>query len=86
MLLSWSWIYKHGLPPHRYYLWNNRDILYKHKSLYFANWFQNGIYVVSHLLNTSGHLLSYSEFLNKFDMPIPPKECAIVFGSIRSGA
>jgi len=27
MLLAWSLIYKHNFSPHRYYLWNNKDIL-----------------------------------------------------------
>ena len=27
VFLSWSLIYKHNFSPHRYYIWNNRDIV-----------------------------------------------------------
>ena len=63
MLLSWTLIYRHNFSPHRYYIWNNRDILYKKKSLFLENWFDHGIYLVKQLLNTNGFLMSYSEFL-----------------------
>lgn len=85
ILLSWSLIYKHNFTPHRYYIWNNRDILYKHKSLFLENWFTHGIILVSQLFNSNGTLLSYSEFLNKYTLPIPPKEYAVVFDAIPSG-
>lgn len=35
VLLAWSLIYKHNFSPHKYIIWNNRDILYKNKSLFF---------------------------------------------------
>ena len=85
MLLSWTLIYRHNFSPHRYYIWNNRDILYKKKSLFLENWFDHGIYLVKQLLNTNGFLMSYSEFLNKYSIPIPPKEYAVVFDAIPSG-
>lgn len=59
ILLSWSLIYKHNFTPHRYYIWNNRDILYKHKSLFLENWFTHGIILVSQLFKSNGTLLSY---------------------------
>uniref|UniRef100_A0A8C7MI53 Reverse transcriptase domain-containing protein n=1 Tax=Oncorhynchus kisutch TaxID=8019 RepID=A0A8C7MI53_ONCKI len=34
VFLSWSLIYKHDISPHRYYIWNNRDILYKNNYLF----------------------------------------------------
>ncbi len=86
MLLSWSLIYKHNFSPHRYYIWNNRNTLYKHKMLFLENWVKHGIYLVNQLININGELMSYSEFLHKRNIPIPPKEYAIVFGPIRSGA
>ncbi len=85
ILLSWSLVYKHNFTPHRYYIWNNRDILYKHRSLFIENWFTHGITLVSQLFRPNGTLLSYSEFLNKYTFPVPPKEYAIVFDAIPSG-
>ena len=85
ILLSWSLVYKHNFSPHRYYIWNNRDILYKHRSLFIENWFTHGITLVSQLFGSNGTLLSYSEFLNKYTFPVPPKEYAIVFDAIPSG-
>ncbi len=34
-LLAWKLIYKHNFSPQRYFIWNNRCILYKHKSIFF---------------------------------------------------
>lgn len=85
MLLSWALIYKHNFSPHRYYIWNNRDILYKRKTLFFENWFDHGIYLVKQLLNSNGFLLSYSDFLNKYSIPFSPKEYAVVFDAIPAG-
>ncbi len=33
-LMAWKLSYKHNVSSRRYYIWNNRDILYKHKSLF----------------------------------------------------
>ncbi len=34
-LLAWKLIYKHNFSPQRYFIWNNRCILYKHKSIFW---------------------------------------------------
>lgn len=86
VLLAWHLIYKHNFSPHRYYIWNNHDICYKNKSIFFPNWFRNNICLVSQLFNNNGHLLSYSEFLSKYCIPITPREFAIVMDAIPSGA
>ena len=39
-LLAWSLIFKHNFSPHRYFIWNNQDIVYKRKSLFLSNWFE----------------------------------------------
>uniref|UniRef100_A0A3B3HE69 Reverse transcriptase domain-containing protein n=1 Tax=Oryzias latipes TaxID=8090 RepID=A0A3B3HE69_ORYLA len=46
VLLAWNLIYKHNFSPHKYIIWNNRDILYKNTSLYLETWIQNGILLV----------------------------------------
>ncbi|KAI7791725.1 hypothetical protein IRJ41_005592 [Triplophysa rosa] len=81
-LMAWMLAYKHKFSPRRYYIWNNRDILYKHKSLFFNIWFDNNIVLVIQLMNRDGDLLSYTEFLDKFKIPIRPREYAIVMDAI----
>lgn len=81
MLLSWSSVYKHNFTPHRYYIWNNRDIIQAQITCYrelvhpWYNFSQSAFQT----------LLSYPEFLNKCAFPIPPKEYATVFDAIPSG-
>ncbi len=38
--MAWMLAYKHNFSPKRYHIWNNKDILYKNKSLYFDYWFE----------------------------------------------
>ena len=85
MLLAWSLIYKHNFSPHRCFIWNNRMIRFKNKSLFYETWFNNNILLVSQLLNDNGSLLNYSEFLHTFSIPITPREFAIVMDAIPSG-
>ncbi len=41
-LLAWALLYKHNFSPHKYFIWNNSDILYKNKSLFYQCWFEAG--------------------------------------------
>lgn len=86
VLLAWHLIYKHNFSPHRYFIWNNHDIRYKNKTLFFSDWFNNNILLVSQLVNSNGHLFSYSEFLTKYCIPVTPRDFAIVMDAIPSGA
>jgi len=47
-----------------------------------GTWYDNGILNVNQLLNEQGLLLTYPEFLNKFMIPVRPKEYAIVLDAI----
>uniref|UniRef100_A0A8K9UN26 Reverse transcriptase domain-containing protein n=1 Tax=Oncorhynchus mykiss TaxID=8022 RepID=A0A8K9UN26_ONCMY len=85
VFLSWSLIYKHNFSPHRYYIWNNRDILYKNTSLFLEYCFRNNILLVSQLVNAEGLLLSYKEFLSLYKVPVTPKDVAIVLDAIPAG-
>lgn len=84
-LLCWLLIYKHNFSPHRHIIWNNKYIKYKNKSIFYDNWVQNDILLLSQLINDKGYLLSYSEFLKKFNIPILPKEYSVVFDAIPAG-
>ena len=53
--------------------------------MFLENWFDHGIYLVKQLFDSNGVLLSYSELLNKYGIPIPPKEYAVVFDANPSG-
>lgn len=72
VLLAWSLIYRHHFSPHRYLIWNNRDILYKNKSFYFENWVGHQILLVDQLFNVEGRLFSYREFLSTYNFPVTP--------------
>ncbi|CDQ67332.1 unnamed protein product [Oncorhynchus mykiss] len=75
VFLSWSLIYKHNFSPHRYYIWNNWDILYKNTYLFLE---------YCQLVNAEGLLLSYKEFLSLYKVPVTPKDFAIVLDAIPS--
>uniref|UniRef100_A0A1A8GMK6 Reverse transcriptase domain-containing protein n=1 Tax=Nothobranchius korthausae TaxID=1143690 RepID=A0A1A8GMK6_9TELE len=85
VLLAWSLIYKHNFTPHTYLIWNNRNIVYKNKSLFFSNWVEKQIIFVNQLYNTNGELMSYTELLNTYKVPATPKEYAILFAAIPMG-
>lgn len=81
-LLSWKLLYKHHFSPTNYYIWNNRSIRYKNRSLYNKDWVGNGIVLVSQLLTPDGQLLSFEEFISKFDIAVTSKEYNIVISAI----
>ncbi len=84
-LLAWKLIYKHNFSPTSYYIWNSEDILYQNKSLLYKDWMERGILVVNQLLNDQGLLLSYEEFLLKFQLPVTPKKHAVIFDALPQG-
>ena len=49
-------------------LFNNKDILIHGHSIFYRNWFDRGIYLVHHLLKADGKFLSYSEFIQKYNL------------------
>lgn len=85
MLLAWSMVYKHSFSPHTYLIWNNYNILFKNRSLFFQNWFNSNIMYVKQLFNSTGQLMNYSEFLCTYHIPVTPKEFAVVMDAIPSG-
>ncbi|KPP57291.1 hypothetical protein Z043_125005, partial [Scleropages formosus] len=85
VLLIWTLVYKHNFSPHKYVMWNNRDILYKHKSLFFESWVKTDILLVKQLFNSSGQLIRYDEFMTKYKIAVTPKEFGRLFDVIPSG-
>ena len=49
-------------------LFNNKDILIHGHSIFYRNWYDRGVYLVHDLLKTDGNFLSYSEFIQKYDL------------------
>ncbi|XDV23416.1 hypothetical protein PO909_027995 [Leuciscus waleckii] len=85
MLSCWSLMYNHKFSPHTYFIWNNKDITYKNKTLFYRSWFDKNILLVSQLLDENCNFLSYRDFMDAFSFPIPPKEYAVIFYAIPSG-
>lgn len=83
--LAWSLIFKDNFSPHNYYIWNNKDILLKHKSLFIEHWFTNNIIHVAQLFNKDGLLYYYTEFLSMYKTPVSPADFAKVVAAIPSG-
>uniref|UniRef100_A0A3B3IEX6 Reverse transcriptase zinc-binding domain-containing protein n=1 Tax=Oryzias latipes TaxID=8090 RepID=A0A3B3IEX6_ORYLA len=81
-LLAWKLVYKHNFSPTTCFIWNNSNVQYKNKSLFFPRWYDNDIVLIRQLFNPHGHLLTYEEFLLKFGIPVPPREYAIVLDAI----
>ena len=49
-------------------LFNNKDILINGRTILYRNWFDRGIYLALDLLKSDGKFLSYSEFVQKYDL------------------
>ncbi len=80
-LISWSLIHDYNFSPHSYFIWNNKNIIYTNKSIFFTIGLIK-IYFVSQLLDDRGVLFTYEQFMQAFSFPVPPREYAIVFGAI----
>ncbi len=61
-LISWSLINYYNFSPQSYLI-NNKNIRYKNKSLFFRNWFDKNILLVSQLLDDRGVLFTYEQFM-----------------------
>ncbi len=57
-LLVLKLVYKHNFSPHNYFIWNNKDILFKNKSLFYHTWFKEDILLVRQLVNSHGYWIS----------------------------
>ena len=49
-------------------LLNNKDILINGCTIFYRNWFDRGIYFIQDLLKADGKFLSYSEFIQKYNL------------------
>ncbi len=66
MKIEVNLIYKHNFSPNGCFIWNNKHILYKSKTLFFEYWFSKDIVLVSQLFYQEVLLLTYSELSSKF--------------------
>ena len=49
-------------------LFNDKDILINGRTIFYRDWFDRGIYLVRDLLKSDGKFLSYTEFVQKYDL------------------
>ena len=68
VLQYWKLIYKHNYSPHNTPIWNCRYLLFKNKSLFYKDWLEKGIWSVMHLLDDAGNLISFEDFVSKFNL------------------
>ena len=47
-------------------LFNNKEILSEGKTLFFREWLDEGILSIQDLLDDTGHILSYTEFITRY--------------------
>ncbi len=64
---------------------NHFNHCYKNKSLFFDDWFENNLLLVGQLFNSVRRLYNYSDFLQKYNVPVSADEYAVVFNAIPSG-
>jgi hypothetical protein len=48
-------------------IWYNSNIQVGNHSVFFKNWYQNCIHIISDLLNQEGHLMNYEEFHRRYN-------------------
>lgn len=65
-------------------MWNNRCILYHNKTIYFEEWMNKNIWSVPALLDESGNILRYNDFMITHDFPCCPKQYCTVINAIPS--
>ncbi len=85
VLTSWRLIYKHNFSPQSFLIWNNVNILYRNKSLFFHNWFSNGLLLVNQLFNNEGNLFTFADFCSRYKIPITLKEFTVLTRAIPTG-
>ena len=49
-------------------LWNNRRITIERNSVFWKQWFDQGVTFISDLMNSNGKFLTFEEFQNKFEI------------------
>ena len=84
-LLAWKLAFVHNFSPHKTFLWNNCNIVIRNKSLFFPNWFHRDLNHILNLFDNSGDMLSYEQFMNVHNFPIPFREFNSLTRAIPNG-
>ncbi len=84
-LLSWKLCFVHGFSPHKALLWNNADITIRNKSLFFPRWFNNNFNFILSVFDDFGNILTYEQFMNLHNFPVPLKEYNTLMRAIPVG-
>ncbi len=67
-------MFTHNFSPHNSLLWNNRVIAINRKSIFKGDWFNKGLLFVHHVLDSSGHFLSFKDFYKKYNITSSKKK------------
>ena len=51
-------------------LWNNRRITIERNSVFWKQWFDQGVTFINDLMNSNGKFLTFEEFQNKFKLKL----------------
>lgn len=84
-LLSWKLCFIHGFSPHKVIIWNNADITVRNRSLFSPRWFNNNFNCILSVFDDSGNILTYEQFMNLHNFPVPPKEYNTLMKAIPTG-
>ena len=47
---------------------NNKEILIESRTIFYKAWFQKGIFLIQDLLHENGQLLTFQEFIQRYDV------------------
>ena len=51
-------------------IWNNKDITIANNSFFYRRWYEKNIYFIKDILNEDGTLMSFNQFINKYELQI----------------
>ena len=54
-------------------LFNNKEILIENQTMFYKEWFQKGFFLVQDFLHENGQLLTFQEFIQRYDV-----ECNLI--------
>lgn len=80
--MAWNLCYICNFSPHKPLIWNNADITIKNKTIL---WYDSGICNVISLFDRSGVILTYEQFLSRYNLPVLFKEFNSIIKAIPEG-
>ena len=63
-------------------LFNNKEILIENQTIFYKEWFQKGKFLVQDFLHENGQLLTFQEFIQRYDVECNFLKCMQVVSAI----